>query len=285
MSDLHLEFEPPKSRGPDWSRLVAARAAQPGHPAKGPDLRGLPDADLVVMAGDVAPGTDGVAHAEAAAVFAGRPVVYVPGNHEYYGRDFDTLGRELREAARATDGRVILLDRDWVRLWLGDEQLFVLGCTLWSDYALDGDPAAAMAHANAHLNDHRRISRDDRWFTPADAAAEHRESVDWLSRTLPRLRAAEPSARILVVTHHAPCRAGLDPRMGASRPAYASDLEELILRLRPDWWVHGHTHHRHATRIGETLVVSAPRGYLKGRGSAETFRHDEIRSDASRGTD
>jgi len=281
MSDLHLEFEPPKSRGPDWPRLVAARAAQAGHPASGPDLRGLSDVGLVVLAGDIAQGTDGVAYAEAVSVFAGRPVIYVPGNHEYYHRDFDALGRDLRDAAQATDGRVILLDRDWVRLWLGDEQVFVLGCTLWSDYALDGDPAAAMAHAAERLNDHRRISRDDNWFTPADALAEHRESVAWLSSTLPRLRELEPSARFLVVTHHAPCRAGLDPRMDKLRPAYASDLEDVILRLRPDWWLHGHTHHRHATRIGRTLVASAPRGYLNGHGRAETFRHDEITTDAS----
>lgn len=284
MSDLHLEFEPPKSPGADWSRLTAARKTQPGHPSLGPDLRGISDADLVVLAGDIAQGTDGVAYADALASFANRPVVYVPGNHEYYNQDFDELGRKLRDAAWATDGRVILLDRGWTRLWLDDEQLLVLGCILWSDYALNGDPSTDMAYAAAHMNDHRRISREHNWFTPLDALAEHRKSIAWLSETLPKLRKQNPDAHILVVSHHAPCRAGLGRRAADLHPAYASDLEELIRRHQPEWWLHGHTHHRHATRIGKTLVASAPRGYFDGKGTAENFRYDMVTSDASDAT-
>lgn len=282
MSDLHLEFEPPQQTSPAWRALMAAREAMAGHPHRGPDLTGLPGVDLVVMAGDIGLGTDGIAYADAVAAFADCPVVYVAGNHEYYNDDFDRLRQSLREAAWATDGRVLFLDRDWVRLWLRDNEVVVIGCTLWSDYALGGDAAAAMTLAQTQIGDHRHISRNQNWFTPEDALSEHRLSLAWLGDTLAHLSADRPKTRVLVVTHHAPCRAGLGKnRSAALQPAYGSDLASVIETWEPDWWLHGHSHHRHATTIGRTLVASAPRGYLKGLGDAERFRFAVIEADAT----
>jgi len=277
MSDLHLEFEAPKYPGADWVRSAAGRKAPPGHPSIGPNLQGLPGADLVILAGDVAPGTACIDYADAVAAFAGCPVVFVPGNHDYYGQDFPSMRRQLREAAWATDGRVIFLDRDWVRLWLVGEELLVLGCTLWTDYALNGDADQARACAAAHVNDHRRISFNDQWFMPEQALSEHRQSLAWLADALPALKRPNSRARCLIVTHHAPCRQALGALSADLAPAYASNLEDQIRRWEPDWWLHGHTHHRHATRIGQTLVASAPRGYATDPAAVERFRYDEIR--------
>jgi len=283
MSDLHLEFEPPKLVTPEWKRLVAERKALPGHPEAGPLLKDVAGVQLMVLAGDVATGLEGIAYADSVSAYLGCPVVYVAGNHEYYGHDFDELRTALKEAAWATDGRVIFLDRDWVRLWLGDSQLLVFGCTLWSDYALLGDQDGAMARSASIMTDHRSISRKDRWFSPQDALDEHRRSLSWLAELLPRLKAQEARASVLVVTHHAPCREGLGERPEAQKPAYASDLEARIRQWSPDWWLHGHTHHRHESMVGTTLVASAPRGYLKPGGMVEAFQHAEIRSAANSG--
>ena len=82
LSDLHLEFapfEPP------------------------PAL----EFDVVILAGDIhSPGRRAVQWAESR--FAGRPVVYVPGNHEYYDSRMDLALTEARAAADR--GRVRLLD-------------------------------------------------------------------------------------------------------------------------------------------------------------------------------
>lgn len=81
MSDLHLEFENRPICDAEWNRTYALREATPGHPKQGPylgdlvaDARGV---DLVVLAGDIALGADGVGYADAVARFANAPVVYV----------------------------------------------------------------------------------------------------------------------------------------------------------------------------------------------------------------
>jgi hypothetical protein len=59
LSDLHLEFQ-------DWNP---------------PDV----EADVIVLAGDIHSGSRGVEWARRQ--FPLTPILYVPGNHEFYGRD------------------------------------------------------------------------------------------------------------------------------------------------------------------------------------------------------
>jgi len=44
-------------------------------------------------------------------------------------------------------------------------------------------------------------------------------------------------------------------------PAYASNLDELILQYQPDIWIHGHMHRPADYFIGKTRVICNPRGY------------------------
>lgn len=264
MSDLHLEFEPLRPSPPGWKELARMRANLPGHPDRGPLLKDLPGVDLVVLAGDIDLGCAGITYAGELAEFAGCPVVYVAGNHEYFGHDLDHLRLQLREAAGRSNGRVFFLERDSLRLWLRGHPLLVHGCTLWTDYALNGVPERDMALAEVEMSDHRRISRDFGWFSPIHAREEHRRSLDWLNETLSQEQTEErglETARRLVVTHHAPVRCGVKSASTGLEAAYMSDLEELLHRVGPDVWLHGHTHHRHVTRVGRSLIASAPRGY------------------------
>ena len=52
------------------------------------------EADAVILAGDIGVGVEGVLWAAR----HHRPIIYVPGNHELYGHDFN-LTAELRAAA------------------------------------------------------------------------------------------------------------------------------------------------------------------------------------------
>jgi Icc-related predicted phosphoesterase len=52
--------------------------------------------------------------------------------------------------------------------------------------------------------------------------------------------------------------------------AFASNLEDLILRHQPELWVHGHIHHVRDYPIGDTRVVCNPRGYLAAGWSERT---------------
>jgi hypothetical protein len=155
----------------------------------------------------------------------------------------------------------LFLDCSLVRLWFKDCALSILGCTLWTDYALDGDVAAAMRSADDELSDHREIGLQGGVFHPSDALALHGEHRAWLSAQIRKLNAETPRPEILVVTHHAPCRDALGGRAQSLAPSYGSDMSAELAAWAPLTWIHGHTHYRHLTKIGAATVASAPRGY------------------------
>jgi Icc-related predicted phosphoesterase len=228
LSDLHLEFAP----------------------FEPPDV----DADAVVLAGDLAPGVRGLEWA--AARWPDRPLVVVPGNHEFYGHAHPTVIRELAERAAQLGPRVHVLS---------DEAAVVggvrfVGATLWTDFRVFGDPAAGMAAAQRHMTDFRRI-RVEPWLRtarPADTVLWHTQSVRWLRRAL----WAAHDGPTVVVTHHAPSARSLNPRYAdPAAAAYASDLEALVAGSGARLWVHGHTHHCVDYRLGPTRVLSNQRGY------------------------
>ncbi|HTR98229.1 MAG TPA: metallophosphoesterase, partial [Bacteroidota bacterium] len=96
-------------------------------------------ADVVVLAGDIDLGERGFLWARGA--YPARPVVYVAGNHEYYRHAMPGLTRRL--LAMKYTGSVHFLERRAVSI-MG---IRFLGCTLWSDFGIVGDTAAAMEHA------------------------------------------------------------------------------------------------------------------------------------------
>ncbi len=259
-SDLHIEFE--RSGAP---KEVPAGAG--GHPTDGPDLAAIHGAaDLVILAGDIDIGTAGVAWADEAARYLEVPVLYVMGNHEAYHGDLDEVLEGCREAAAATGGRVLFLENDAVTV----AGVRVLGCTLWTDYAINGNAAAGMQAAAAGLADHVLIRAGGRRFSPAQAFARHTDSRGWLERELAR----GGSGPVVVATHHAPVRAAVEPRFEGSplSPAFVSDLEYMIAAYRPAAWIWGHTHYSVDVTIGETRCISAQRGYPGEDPAAAQFR-------------
>lgn len=232
LSDLHLEFA-------DWTPPAV-------------------DADLVILAGDVHVGVAGVAWA--ATAFGGTPVAYVPGNHEYYGQAYPRHLHALRRAAAGTT--VTVLDRQALLL----PGLRVLGCTLWTDFALHGDRRAAMAMAADTMWDYQQIAVAPRGrpARPADTLRWHGRARAWLATEL-----SGGDRPTVVVSHHAPSGGSVsdatDDRPYA--PAYASDLEPLMADGAPVAWVHGHTHRSRDDVVGATRIISNPRGYPDQRGT------------------
>jgi len=226
-SDLHLEFasfEPPTSDG----------------------------IDVVILAGDIDVKGRGID-------FAARfpcPVIYVPGNHEYYGGAIPRLTGKFKEAAAGTNVRV--LDCDAVVI----KGTRFLGASLWTDWRGDGrtEPSLAMEHARAGMSDYKkiRVSPSFSRLRPTDTLKWHARARSWLSTQLDQPH----EGPTVVVTHHAPTLRGCKPQ-DATTPflgAYASDAEALM-GPKIDAWVFGHTHLAFDEVIRGTRVVSNPRGY------------------------
>src|SRR6185436_3465888 len=123
LSDLHLEFAP--------------FSAPPQ------------EADVVVLAGDVHVGIEGLPWIRQN--FRYVPVIYVLGNQEFYGEAVPTLYRNLAQDCEGTN--VHLLENS---VFETNEVVF-LGSTLWSDFALNGDHVLAETMAAIDMNDFRQI--------------------------------------------------------------------------------------------------------------------------------
>jgi predicted phosphodiesterase len=229
LSDLHLEFQ-------DWN------------PPK-------VDADVVVLAGDIHVGVKGVEWARRR--FPSTPIVYVAGNHEFYGEHLQDMTQELllegqRLGVHVLDGESIVMGG--VRF---------LGATLWTDFALEGaDPSSidrAMACAQYGMYDYHVIRcGDDRKFRPTDARAIHLEQVRWLQSQL----ADDFVGATVVVTHHLPHRQSIHPKYKTSdlNAGFASDLSNLM-GPTVSLWIHGHTHESFNYVVNNTRIVCNPRGY------------------------
>jgi len=211
-----------------------------------------PGADVLVLAGDIDHGLRAIERFARWPV----PVLYVAGNHEFYGGQWERLRAQLRRAAEGTAVR--FLDNDTVTL--GGVRF--LGSTLWTDYTSCGrSTAEAMAAAEAFLLDHRRIQTRSGLFTPGQALDEHRRDRAWLAREL----AIAPGTPTVVVTHHGPHPSSIHPRFADSpiNGAFVSDLTELVAQA--DLWLHGHVHDSFDYRVGRCRVVTNPRGYAQNR--------------------
>ena len=69
--------------------------------------------------------------------------------------------------------------------------------------------------------------------------------------------------RILLLLHTITLQTNIDSRY--NNPAmvnlYHSDLDWLIEKYQPEYWICGHTHESTSVQIGDTLVVANCRGY------------------------
>lgn len=223
------------------------------------------DADVVVLAGDIGVGLGALAWIERC--FPDRPVIYVPGNHEYYRHDLaliDALKRNVPDHVHVLDNNAIEIDG--VRF---------LGSTLWTDFLLFGitDQFFSIKQARSCMADFDLIRFNGERFTPEDAIRLHEESRNWLNQMLSR----QFEGMTVVVTHHAPSPRSVHPRYARNllTPAFVSDLEALMEESCVKLWIHGHTHDPFDYQVHGTRVVCNPRGYAPDQ-LAEGFRADLI---------
>ena len=209
LSDLHLEFA-------DFEPHAKAVAA----------------ADVVVLAGDIRQGTQGIPWARK--TFPHKPVIYVAGNHEFYGLHWNKLLDELRKEAALHD--IHFLENDSVSI----DGIRFLGTTLWTDFDFFGRTrrSQSMRAAEEALNDYDCISagvppaeesgayeRKERLsvtmgpgreyinrLTAAHTLLRHRESLAWLESKLSK----SDRDKTVVVTHHY-------PHQNSNPPQYADD--------------------------------------------------------------
>ena len=224
--------------------------------------------DIVILAGDIH--SRARAPAWAAESFPGLPVIYIAGNHEYYGEAIEKAGDEIVHECDLHE-HIHYLDCD--EHILGGIRF--LGATLWTDFSLFGPDCKprVMSLSQGQMNDYQRIkvaAKGYKKLQPQDTAQLHSKHKAWLGSKLDQPFAGHT----VVVTHMAPSMRSITPEH-AEDPvsgAFASNLDDLVSKA--DVWIHGHTHASFDYQIKQCRVVANPMGYRMRNGRPENDDFD-----------
>jgi len=255
LSDLHLEVHP-------QYRPVPA-----------------PGADLLVLAGDIGSYQAGSQLTDTD-FGLGRfsphegwptPVLYVPGNHEYDGLEYDEAHARLRTTCERLG--ITWLEREVTVI----EGVRFVGTTLWSDFEAlvpaQGPLTAqlkarekALRAANFYLRKNSTLRAGERLLAE-DLQRLGRECQAWLRQAL----SVPHEGTTVVVTHFAPSLRSADPRYGLTpgTAGFCNALDDLLPRAQ--WWLHGHLHCPQDYLSQGCRVVANTLGYAS-KGEQATFR-------------
>lgn len=228
LSDLHTEFRLPYKT----------------HPMS--EYRGE---DVLVLAGDIASGSSNTIDVIRHFKDQGFPeIIYVPGNHEYYGTSFDDFNHKMEAKCAQIDG-VHFLNPGTVEI---DDVLFV-GGTLWTNF---GDNPLSQSAARRGINDFRQI-RD---FDVNRCVLEYYKHFEYIKNQYEH----RYDNKVVVVTHFLPARECIAPRFRGPdliNDYFANNLGDYIANMSDTTWLFGHTHDATDITLGDTRVVANPHGY------------------------
>ncbi len=260
LSDLHLET----------------------HPQFQPSV--APGADVLVLAGDVGSYQQGsrltgehfgLERFSPLAQFAHwpTPVIYVPGNHEYDGLDWDETHARLQRSCEQLG--IIWLERQSLEL----AGVRFVGTTLWSDFdALASEDA--LSHPARYLQKREKAFRAANFYLRKTGGTRNGEPFlaeqvreqslvcqQWLDKALKTPFEQGPT---VAITHFAPSLLSADPRYGLvpGTAGFCNAMDHLLPYA--DLWIHGHLHAPSDYRVngrredgstGTCRVVANPLGY------------------------
>lgn len=226
----------------------------------------IPDVDLIILAGDVGIGNKGVKWIKEHIKEA--PIIYVLGNHEYYGNKYPSLLRKLKEETK--NSNIFLLENETIEI----NNVSFYGATLWTDFEINGQSRIAGYECEQVMTDFKKIRIEPRFskIRHTDLIHIHKRTIKWLTESLTN----SLNKKNIVITHHAPSIKSTadiykDKLLTA---AYASNLENVIENYKPHLWIHGHIHKSSDYKIGSCRVICNPYGYPDERN--KEFKEDLI---------
>jgi len=213
------------------------------------------DADIVIAAGDIGIGRQGVNWLKNIE----KPVIYIAGNHEFYTHEYKRTLNMLRNSC--ADSNIYFLEKNVLYL----DGVRFLGCTLWTDLLAAGEEKAK--ELGMRLNDFRTIRFKNESFDQANFTQLHRRSRLWLENELEN----PYDGKTIVITHHAPLRwSWKETNNDLKKIAYCNNLDLLFEKHDITAWFHGHIHSINDYKISGTRVLTNTRGY-HGRREVEEF--------------
>jgi hypothetical protein len=238
LSDLHTEFRLPYKT------------------AQFAEYRGE---DVLVLAGDIASGSTNTMDVIKFFLDQGFPkVVYVPGNHEYYGSSIKHFDDKLLDFCERTRNAHFLRPGQ-VEI---DGVLFT-GGTLWTNFM---DNPISQSVCGRMINDFRQIKN----FRTRDAYDIYYKHLEHIKHSYEN----RGNRKVVVVTHFLPARECIAPRWRGGEllnDYFANDLGSMIAEMQNTTWLFGHTHDAMDFMLGTTRLVCNPHGYYNAMNDGVGF--------------
>lgn len=180
-----------------------------------------------------------------------KEVIFVPGNHEYYGTSILQLIPKLKSKTSHLDNFVLLQDGDSIER----DGVTIIGATMWSDVTDITTDWELLMNDHKYIRHGTTLEPWKRKLRANDTTIIHMRHVDIINKLLQNIEG--PS---IVITHHAPSSKSIDPRFEGSalNPAYSTDIE---LDKWPTYWIHGHIHRYADYKHNGCRVLCNPGGY------------------------
>lgn len=204
--------------------------------------------DVLVLAGDIASGSSNVL--KTLKLFGEFPqIIYISGNHEYYGSDIGYFDAQMSWKAREqgidflNPGSVII------------DGVTFIGGNLWTNFREDS--LAALSAKNM-ITDFKLI----RYFTPEDAKNLYYRHFNYIKLAYEN----RTTEKVVIVTHFLPAVECISERFRGENLLnnyFANDLGDWIAGLSNVTWLFGHTHDSVKLEIGTTPLHANPSGYFR----------------------
>jgi hypothetical protein len=207
---------------------------------------------VLVLAGDIGVGIQGLEFIKPLGKRFPH-IIYVAGNHEFYHNDI-TLVKKNIEIILKLEGinNIYVVDRAATLELEGHK--FVCG-TLWTDFNKN-NPLAHIRVRNG-LNDYRVINKNGAALSTYDTHEIFKDTFEYFKNNV--------DDNTIVITHHMPSLQAVSEEYreeGLINHGFASDLDNFIIDRKPKYWFFGHGHNSNDFVIGETRLISNPRGYI-----------------------
>ncbi len=205
------------------------------------------DADVLIFAGDFYNQGKSPELLQKLDSLAPCPLLFVPGNHDYYGMSRKTVDQDFTNRIYEN---IFILNENMVII---DDVCF-LGATSWWDVKVNRDAYEGMNDL-VMINDIDRAAREGAWGKSAKI---------FFMKTLGKRMAV----KTVCISHHAPSPRSIPDTLAHRdvNQCYANDWHDMIKVFQPTLWIHGHIHQQSSDYfIGKTRVLSNPYGYANSK--------------------